>query len=196
MDFDASDDNVVMNMQNTSLLTACCWVLARNINNANGEYFVVKWGGSLGSFDFYLGAFQNNWIARTGDGAASSSALLQSSATVNKWTHLAVTRNATSLRLFVDGLETASTSAVGFQGGGTQPLRLAFLPTNFYASCQLDDIRVMNRNMSNSEIRLLASRRGIAYERRKRRSVFFNAEFFNPAWARNSNVIISPVGAA
>lgn len=67
---------------------------------------------------------------------------------------------------------------------------------SFFLTGQMDDVRFYNRALSPAEIRTLATRRGIAYERRKRRSVFFDAAFFNPAWARNSNVILSPVGAA
>lgn len=60
---------------------------------------------------------------------------------------------------------------------------------------QIDDVRIYNRLLTQQEIRLLASEPGIGL-RPERTSVFFGAQLFNAAWARNSNMILSPVGAA
>jgi len=68
-------------------------------------------------------------------------------------------------------------------------------PGGTYFSGQLDDQRLYSRVLSPQEIRLLAQEPGIGL-RPERTSVFFGAQLFNAAWARNSNVILSPVGAA
>ena len=126
------------------------------------------------------------------------------------WHHIAAvydgsqSSNATRLRVWLDGSQVSLsyTGTIPATIGSYTTMRIgqtfagAALGADPFGIGLFDSAMIHNRIMPESEIRLLASRRGIAYERRKRRSVFFNAEFFNPAWARNSNVIISPVGAA
>lgn len=118
------------------------------------------------------------------------------------WQHYCVTYNGAIFAIFING-RLSATSAVATSVPTTlsPSYRIArrwdssVSADNLFQG-MLDDIRIYNRALSPAEIRLLATRRGIAYERRKRRQVFFDAAFFNPAWARNSNVILSPVGAA
>ena len=122
------------------------------------------------------------------------------------WHHIAIVRRSGSVELYLDGrqlsLSTTGTNfdQAGYSFSGTSffiaRINLSFLPLDFYTSGRIDDCRLHLNALSPFHIRTLATRRGIAYERRKRRSVFFDAAFFNPAWARNSNVILSPVGAA
>lgn len=112
----------------------------------------------------------------------------------NCWVHVLRNSRILGYRNGVSVLDAAGPSTVATQGGG---YTIGFYrPTSAYSTGQVAEFRVYNRGLSVAEIKLLGNRPGIAYERRKRRSVFFNAAFFNPAWARNSNVIISPVGAA
>lgn len=122
------------------------------------------------------------------------------------WHHIALVRRLGVTELYLDGRQLSlSSTGTNFDQSGynftgatffVARINLSFLPLDFYTAGRADNIHIYNRALPPAEIRTLATRRGIAYERRKRRSVFFNAEFFNPAWARNSNVIISPVGAA
>lgn len=197
LDFEGVNSYVTLPYKNTETLTVACWVFARNINDASGQYYVSKWGANptLAENDFYLGSFANNWIARSGDGSSGSTSLAQSAATANRWTHLAISRDASTLRLFVDGVETNSVSAVGFQGGGTATTRLCFITALPYANCQLDDIRIYNRALHPEEIRALALRRAIAFEREElpvwyvaeelegvAGPVLFNAHYQNQGW--------------
>jgi hypothetical protein len=161
LDFDGTNDRVPLATRTSGTVTISCWVYARNINNANGEYYISRWGFN----DIYVGSFANNWIARAGNGSSGGSLLAQSAATSNRWTHLAARRDASTLGLFVDGKLTSEVSAVGFQGVDSSPLNLCLLGVaDFFANCQLDGIAIHNRDLLLSEIRLLASRRGIAYE--------------------------------
>jgi hypothetical protein len=93
--------------------------------------------------------------------------------------HCFATWDGTTPRLFVDGVQ--------FSGSGlpsnvvpTQAIVGRYKALNFYDARQgkSDDIRIYNRAITTSEIRLLASRRGIAYElaprRRSSSAVLFN----------------------
>jgi len=68
-------------------------------------------------------------------------------------------------------------------------------PGGTYFSGQLDDQRLYSRVLSPQEIRLLAQEPGIGLWP-ERTSVFFGTQLLNAAWAPQSNVILSPVGAA
>ena len=136
---------------------------------------------------------------------STSAEVLQSSA----WTHVAATHDGSftfsGVRLFVNGIEQSKVDqSVGTfttpSVSTTTPLQFGIRSGNdgndLHLNGQMDSQMLHNRVLSPAEIRLLATRRGIAYERRKRKQVYFDAAFSNPAWARNSNVILSPVGAA
>jgi len=53
---------------------------------------------------------------------------------------------------------------------------------------QWDDVAVYNRGLTAGEIRLLATRRGIAYE--ARRDIVFGSSGFSAYWARRNSQII------
>lgn len=119
------------------------------------------------------------------------------------WNSLIARYDGATATLLVNSVVVGTASASSFTSitgrelliGALDPFTGTAGLTRFFNG-QLDDVRLYSRPLNLTEMRLLATRRGIAYERRKRKQVFFNAAFFNPAWARNSNVIISPVGAA
>jgi len=121
---------------------------------------------------------------------------------VDTWEHLCVVFSgiASTTSVYRNGIlhSASANSNVGASVAANEIVIGARRDLNSVTFWQgmLDDLRLYNRSPSLTEIRLLAIRRGIAYERRKRKQVYFNAAFFNPAWARNSNVILSPVGAA
>ena len=83
----------------------------------------------------------------------------------SQWAHLAVVRNETSVRFLKNGVQLGATQPlinvpqsllyVGREGGG------------FNSAMQWDDLTIYNRALSAAEIRLLATRRGIAYEARR-----------------------------
>ncbi|MCE7011908.1 PQQ-dependent sugar dehydrogenase [Kibdelosporangium philippinense] len=71
----------------------------------------------------------------------------------NAWSHLAVTYDATTLRLFVNGEQVATAPAAGPMITSTSPLRLGGnLLWNEYFSGQMDDVRVYNRSLSAAEV--------------------------------------------
>lgn len=185
LDFDGSNDYIPLSTPITSTMVAAAWVYARDLTDPNGEYFVAKWGG-----DFYIGVYLGNWIARSASAGGSQSALLQSTATANTWTHLAVSRTASTLTLWVNGVAKASTSAVGFQGGSSAPLTVARLSGfSLYADLRLDDLLIYSGD-ARAVIPTLARRRGIAFERKRRRVYSIPAgPAFKAAWAARATTI-------
>ncbi|MBP2331193.1 glucose/arabinose dehydrogenase [Kibdelosporangium banguiense] len=72
---------------------------------------------------------------------------------LNTWSHLAVTFNNTTMRLYVNGEEVASAPAAGPITSSTNPLRLGGnLIWNEYFAGQLDDVRIYNRALSAAEV--------------------------------------------
>jgi hypothetical protein len=83
---------------------------------------------------------------------------------------------------------------------GTYPTQIFQSTANFFIGDRTaldtpfgglaDDLRVYRRAMSIPEIRLLATEPGVGLKP-ERASVFFGAQLFNAAWAKNSNQLIS-----
>lgn len=121
-----------------------------------------------------------------------------------QWHHVAVNydgsqaTNATRLRVWLDGTEVSLsyTGSIPATIGSYTTMRIgqtfagAALGADPYGIGWFDSALIFNRTLPPAKIRLLATRRGIAFERRKRRSVFFDSAFFNPAWAAQSKSII------
>lgn len=121
--------------------------------------------------------------------------LFGNSATNNGvWNTLTVTRVGTVFSLYVNGVLENTTTSSNAVSATTFRIGASVNTTQLLAGIA-DDIRVYLRGVSQQEAQLLASEPGIGL-RPERTSVFFGAQLFNAAWARNSNVIISPVGAA
>ena len=114
----------------------------------------------------------------------------------NIWNHVAVTLTGLAVNIFLNGRSVHT----GTVGSGEVATTVAWVgaeegPAPEVFEGQLDDVRLYERPLSIGEIWLLANEPGIGL-RPERTSVFFGAQLFNAAWARNSNLIISPVGAA
>lgn len=69
------------------------------------------------------------------------------------WTHLALTYDGTTLRLYVDGTETASTTHTGTIVTSSNPLRLGGNTIwGEHLDGRLDDVRIYNRALTPAEI--------------------------------------------
>jgi hypothetical protein len=179
LDFNGTDDYVEMPLQKTNglnFLSVSCWVNFDSVaNNATGGRILGKWFGANLS---WLVAQKDNNGQRFLFAAQNPSGFTVYEATSNvlstgQWYHLACTFKNASVRLFRDGPEIASTAVLtaattigdyssnarfGSQGSG-DPSFLGLL----------DDVRIYNRILSDGEIRTLALRRGIAFERANRK---------------------------
>ena len=72
---------------------------------------------------------------------------------VNTWTHLAATYDGTTLRLYKNGAQIASTTRAGTINSGTAPLRLG--GNNIWGEWfagQLDDVRVYDQPLTAAQI--------------------------------------------
>ena len=81
--------------------------------------------------------------------------------------HVAGLWDGANARIFINGVEGTASSSVTSYASGVYGLTIGKITTaselyNFNGN--IDDVRVYNRALSLSEIRLLASRRGIAYD--------------------------------
>jgi hypothetical protein len=119
-----------------------------------------------------------------------------------EWRHVcvAIKSGVTNGSLFfVDGVQVGSAFTYSNQSGNTNAncvhsfmtgLNNVGVAQNEYVNGQMDDARAYARCCSSQEIRLIASEPGIGLKP-ERTSVFFGAQLFNAAWAKNSNQLIS-----
>ena len=72
---------------------------------------------------------------------------------LNTWTHLAVTFDGSTLRMFVNGVQVSSASVAGSMGASTGPLRIGGDSVwGEYFKGQIDEVRIYNRALSPGEI--------------------------------------------
>jgi Concanavalin A-like lectin/glucanases superfamily len=72
---------------------------------------------------------------------------------LNTWTHLAVTYDGSTLRLYVNGTQVSSKAVTGAMPAGTQPLRIGgnAIWGEYFAGL-IDEVRIYNRALSSAEI--------------------------------------------
>ena len=138
-----ASDYTVYSMSNTpATIYRGLWVTSGSLRWA--------WGSSAGNYRLYTTA------------AATIVA--------NRWQHVAAGHTDTGAPvIWIDGVVRTSTlSSSGVNSLPTlQQSDIGRLGNNFYFQGQIDDVAVFNRPLTNGEARLLATRRGIAYEARR-----------------------------
>ena len=190
LDFDGSNDYVQTTLvpsDGNSNMTFSCWCKYTAASQFAG---LVYWRN--GSFPFHvmaIGILANSsgdpgaklFCQDNNSSTASRFAISASDYNDGKWHHVAAVRNSASMTLFVDG---ASVTVVT----GTRPdiyhSAPVFIGSRANSSTsvgtfngQIDDVQIYNRDLSAREIRLLASRRGIAYEMAPRRRSLSAVQF-------------------
>jgi hypothetical protein len=172
LDFDGVDDHVVCpTISIARSLSISAWINLRSTSAVviiekrptNGQWILLVQGSEL--------------ILRGGSAAQISVAFT----TANKWVHICGTILDTTATLSVDGNQV-QTGTVAAILNGTQAITIGkymdFGGGNFLNG-QIDDLRLYSRILSAQEIRLLASRRGIAYEMAPRRRSSVQVAAFN-----------------
>ena len=72
---------------------------------------------------------------------------------VNTWTHVALTYDGATMRLYVNGVQAASQAQTGAIETNSNPLRIGGnVPYGEYFQGRIDEVRVYNRALSQAEI--------------------------------------------
>lgn len=165
LDFDGADDYVQHGLLPPfNDATACCWVypgtqvaaLPRILDSTyNAGLWIGMSAGQIG------GAF------KAGGSPYGSFA----SFPAGQWVHVAVRRVGQINRCFVNGTDVGSSDYTGGAGAttGATVFRIGAsnIPNNWFVG-KVDDVLIYDRALTRSEIQVLASRRGVAYTRRRR----------------------------
>ena len=177
LDFDGSNDYVggFANIQVTRGLTISMWFRATNTSKARHSLYS---GSSDSNPDIYVHleqvsgtTYKPNFYINNGYAGAGDSFALDTS-----WHHYAfcLSADGTAVRYYQDGrsLGSVANAKTIAQDNLTQSIgAVPGLIATFQAQGEIDDVARYGRELSGGEIRLLALRRGIAYE--MRRDMFF-----------------------
>lgn len=188
-------------------MTMVAWVrkLATTPTPYQNIWVGGRWGTVSGGNEYVM--LTQNFLSGTGDapsfgifiGGTTYSVQSTLPLTINRFSCVAAIRRADQLEIWLDGILTGTTGSVPTtllsDSGQVFLLGDANIATDQITNADFDDTRVYSRALTQQELRLVASEPAVGL-RPERTSVFFGAQLFNAAWARNSNVIISPVGAA
>lgn len=145
--------------------TICGWVYKNGID-VNVKWFIAQpytntWSPPYVNCALYT-INSTNALARVGVGVASSIG----SVPTNTWTHLASVYDATTIRLYVDGVEAAITSSsqtmlsnpsqpIGVGRTGSIPIAESFVGL-------VDDVRIYDRALSPANIRRIMTGQDVA----------------------------------
>ena len=173
LDFDGTDDNVdfgsssILNCVNG--LTISLWAKRNGAGGglANYHAWLQRFGGSTTGYQLYVPNSDNVLRFYTNTIVVSSYTMSDT-----EWHHLLVTNNGTTTRIYVDGIQRGSASQSLVDVPTSTTNNFGRFGTSGAANGQLDDIRIYNRALTESEIRLLASRPGIGLEPRKPKLMF------------------------
>lgn len=161
--FDAADGyvNLGSNFNFTSEpFTFSTWLYIRNFVSATpGQGGMIVYKGSYQTSGYYVQMGLTGAIALlTNQAGAVQFSVTGDVLALNRWQHFCVTRSGSSVRLYVDGIDRTSTagthtnpssSALNFQIGRYETGNIGF-------DGSMDDFRVYNRVLSQSEISSLA----------------------------------------
>jgi len=165
LDFvDGSDDYISIGaadgLRITGNISVSAWVYPRSTNKLA---ICVHGAGNVAAYGMVY-----SWLTiknLTWWNSANGSALNTTDTfDLDRWHHFVGTRGPNGLALYANGIQVASNSSTESGSGDTSGI-LAFGRfgsfSGYQSSSIIDDIRIYNRPLLQSEIRLLASERGI-----------------------------------
>ena len=182
LDFDGSNDYVTNSQMNFpkvgDFISVSMWI---NWLSTQTDYrlpFGIGADVSGGNRGYYIWRSNTGYI-RSEFGSSTGVALSPTTTSNNVWTHVAAVYNKVTNKLFLNGKEVCSTnySSANFTSSSTLQIGAIFSSgisnTVYYTNCQMDDVRIYRRILTDSEIRLLASERGIGLAPRPRQYTYY-----------------------
>jgi hypothetical protein len=189
LDFDGTDDAVAVgNVPSLQFNFTDCFSFSAWIKTTTTIGGIIGKRSTTGT-GWFLCIDGANLIAMNLQGTGSTAIIVKSVASGvsdGAWHHVAATysgnSNASGVSLFVDGRQVSTTTALNNSSGtliNTDSVAIGGLSTTtFLFTGQIDDCRAYRRVLRSSQVLLMGSRRGIAYElaprRRSSSAVQFN----------------------
>ena len=152
-----------------SRLTLAAWLYV-DTNTGNDAYLgkttSASWNDGFGMDTYSSTGKLNFWVNGYNTGNARDANTIQ----LEKWFHVVGTYNGAAVKIYIDGVEAGSRAYSTAISNSSQVLTLGQMTSSpFNFDGKMDDVRMYDRALIANEIRLLASRRGIAYEMASRR---------------------------
>jgi hypothetical protein len=176
LDFDGADDNVDFGSRealncNTGLTIS---LFAKRNGTAGGFYhaWLQRIGTGPVGYQLYVNNGDNILRLYTNTVAASTYTMSDLN-----WHHLLATNNGSTTTFFVDGVQYGSAAQTLSNVPTSTTHNFGRFASNGLVNGRMDDMRIYNRALTPQEIRLLASRRGIAYEMAPRRRASSAVQF-------------------
>jgi hypothetical protein len=169
LDFDGSNDYVDVgngaSLDITGAVTVSAWVKLSGVPVGYSQILSKDATGSSNGYSFIVHSDRTVqfWIG-DGDwaGVTDATTALQDGI----WYHVVGIHDGTTIRVYVNGEKEGSGVAQGTPGSSGNPVYIGSNPdtgSRFFKG-QLDCLDIYNRALTTNEIRLLATRRNIAYE--------------------------------
>ncbi len=153
LEFDGTDDYVVVPNSSTfspgGQATIDCWVRPDAPSGTGDIPFIEK------EDQYFLGldAATNTAKFKAYVGGSWYTATATSALTTDKWNHVAGVFTGSEVKIMIDGVEQASTSASGtINNTGNQLYIGGNVPNSKYFSGRLDEIRIWNKGFTAAEI--------------------------------------------
>lgn len=124
--------------------TVEAWIRLPSV--AGIQTIVAHWPGSVATnCSFALSVYNNKLYHSYGIGSSNIGVSGATTLTANKWTHVAVSRSGTTLRLFVDGVLDATATVSGAYNNSTGVLNIGFTnPTDSgYLTGDISNLRIV-----------------------------------------------------
>jgi hypothetical protein len=155
LNFDGADDAV--NLGGSTLLTPAtaatysAWVYIDGVN-ANYGTIISKYGITTNPL----------WIGTDGGNStqidvcfANSCALNITGLTLNKWIHIVLTNNGSTVVAYVDGVQSITAAGSLISGGGVTSIGYDINRANYPFKGKIDEVRIYSRALSATEVTTL-----------------------------------------
>ena len=176
LDFDGTDDYVEAALPVPPIstpITISCWVspVILPYGDGSGNKVIVSLGGASQSMAIYTSHTTPFYNGSFTTGPNFEVVTMLTKPQIGSWYHLCMMAGAGTIFGYVDGvLQGTAFTATNTLANGTLWIGKG-LTSSQYSTSLVDDIRIYHRHLTPNEIKLLATRRGIAFESKRRLAV-------------------------